>query len=352
MKKNVLFIGMLLVVMMMVACGAKETANDDEKDGTAAEETEELKDDGEKEVEVEEETSFIPSEPLDWTIAFGPGGGNDVMARTLISILEKYELYPEAIVPTNREGGSGAIGWGHLHRQAGSAVAISTTSGSFITTPLMSDPGFTHNDFTHIALMATDDMFFLVPGNSEIDTLEEFIEYAKTKKLNVGGMGIGNVDGMIVTTFAKEADIPLEYVPYDEQGLVLSDLLSGTTDAMVSNPGDVPGQIAAGELKALAFTGQQRLPGEFADIPTFIELGYDVDISMPRGIVLPPDVPDEVREYWIETMKKVAETPEWKEYINSNYLTEYILYGDDFSAYLDETVEIFESILMELGVLQ
>lgn len=51
-----------------------------------------------------------PSKRLDWTIAFGPGGGNDIMSRTLISILEKYKLYPDTIVADNKPGGGSAKG--------------------------------------------------------------------------------------------------------------------------------------------------------------------------------------------------------------------------------------------------
>ena len=57
------------------------------------------------------------------------------MARTLIDILDKHDLYPGDIVAENREGGSGAVGWGYLYNQAGNPYAISTTSGSYIPTP-------------------------------------------------------------------------------------------------------------------------------------------------------------------------------------------------------------------------
>jgi putative tricarboxylic transport membrane protein len=67
-------------------------------------------------------------ETLDWTIAFGPGGGNDIMARSIIEILNTYDLYPGEISAENRAGGSGAVGWGYLYAQAGSAYGISTTS--------------------------------------------------------------------------------------------------------------------------------------------------------------------------------------------------------------------------------
>ena len=80
---------------------------------------------------------------MDWTIAFGPGGGNDIMARTMVDIIQKEKMYPENIVVENREGGSGATGWGYLFGQSGTGYGISTTSGSFITTPLQADTGWT-----------------------------------------------------------------------------------------------------------------------------------------------------------------------------------------------------------------
>ncbi|MGH8742185.1 MAG: Bug family tripartite tricarboxylate transporter substrate binding protein, partial [Burkholderiales bacterium] len=108
-----------------------------------------------------------PSQRLNWIIAFGPGGGNDIMARTLISILEKYKLYPGNIVAENRAGGSGAVGWGYLYSQAGNPYHISTTSGSYITTPLQADTPWDPTSFTPVALLATDDLVLLVNGDSE-----------------------------------------------------------------------------------------------------------------------------------------------------------------------------------------
>ena len=61
------------------------------------------------------------------------------MSRTLIHIIEKHKLYPSDIVAENREGGSGAVGWGYLFSQKGNPYHISSTSGSFITTPLQAN---------------------------------------------------------------------------------------------------------------------------------------------------------------------------------------------------------------------
>ena len=290
-----------------------------------------------------------PNERLDWTIAFGPGGGNDIMARTLIEILDKHGLYPGDIVAENREGGSGAVGWGYLHNQAGNPYAISTTSGSYITTPLQADTPWDPTSFTPIALLATDDLVLVVTGDSDIDSFEEFIERAKEDPPTIGGIGAVNVDFIVPTLLAEKAGFEFEYVSFNAEGELTTALLSNALDAIVSNPGEVLGLIESGDMKALAYSGQET-PKSLGDIPTFGEAGYAVNISMPRGLILAPDAPAEAQQWWIETMKKVVETP-WQQYLESNNLTENIRYGDDFRAFLEETSGTFEEILREQGAI-
>jgi putative tricarboxylic transport membrane protein len=291
-----------------------------------------------------------PSERLDWTIAFGPGGGNDIMSRTLIDILEKYDFYPGEIVAENRVGGSGAVGWGHLYTQAGNPYAISSTSGSYITTPLQADTPWGPTDFTPIALLATDDLVLLVNGDSEIDSLEAFIEQAKADPPTIGGIGAVNVDFIVPTLLAEKAGFEFDYVSFNAAGELNTALLSNALDAIVSNPGEVLGLIESGDMKALAYSGQ-KTPASLGAIPTFGDAGYPVNISMPRGLILAPDAPAEAQEWWIETMKKVVETPEWQQYIESNNLTENIRYGEDFRTFLAETSDTFEAILREQGAI-
>lgn len=291
-----------------------------------------------------------PSERLDWTIAFGPGGGNDIMARTLIEILDKHDLYPGDIVAENRQGGSGAVGWGYLYNQAGNPYAISTTSGSYITTPLQADTPWGPTDFTPIALLATDDLLLLVNGDSEIDSLEDFVARAKEEPPTIGGIGAVNVDFIVPTLFAAKAGFEFEYVSFNAEGELVTALLSNALDAIVSNPGEVLGLIESGDMKALGYSGQ-KTPAALEGVPTFEEAGYPVNVSMPRGLILAPDAPQEAQEWWIETMKKVVETPEWQAYIENNNLTENVRYGDDFRTFLAETSATFEEILREHGAI-
>jgi len=292
-----------------------------------------------------------PSEDMDWTIAFGPGGGNDIMARTMVDILQRDELYPENIRVENREGGSGATGWGYLLGQAGEGYGISTTSGSFITTPLQADTGWTPTDFTPVGLLAADNALLIGSGKADFQTYDEWVDYATEKgSVVVGGIGTVNVDYILQQMIADAEGYEIEYVPYNEEGQMQTSLLSGAIDTMISNPGSIMGQVEAGQVTPLLFTGPERLEA-LPDVPT----GEENDIadmpSMPRGLILPPDAPEEAQEWWIETMQEVVETDAWQEYLDENFLLEDERWGEDFTSYLDETQSSFEDQLTELGAL-
>ncbi len=291
------------------------------------------------------------SERLDWTIAFGPGGGNDIMARTIISILEKYKLYPGEIVAQNRSGGSGAIGWGYLYNQKGSDYGISTTSGSFITTPLKANTPWGPSSFTPVALLAADDLILVVNKESKIMSFDQWVSDSKAKAPAVGGMGAVNVDYIVPTLLAEKAGYDFEYVSFNKQGELTTALLSGALDAMVVNPGEVAGLLESGDLRALVFTGA-KTPDSLKGVPSLADKGFAVNISAPRGVVLPPEASKEAQEWWIATMKQVIEKPEWQEYVKKHDLTPTVLWGDEFTNFLTNAQSEFQRILKAKGVIK
>ena len=291
------------------------------------------------------------NQTLDWTIAFGPGGGNDIMARTIVDILAKYDLYPGDISVENRAGGSGAVGWGYLFAQSGSGYGISTTSGSFVTTPLQADTPWQPADFTPVALLATDDLVLVVNGSSEIQDIGQFIEFAKANPITIAGTGTVNVDFIVPTLFAQAAGFEFEYVSFNSMADQTTALLSSSVDAMVGNPGEILGLIDSGDLRALVYSGAST-PDALAGVPTMGDVGHDIGVSMPRALILAPDAPAEAQAFWIETMKRVVETPEWAAYIENNTLTPTIVYGEDFRTFLNRTQNGFAEVLRSVGAIQ
>jgi putative tricarboxylic transport membrane protein len=326
MRKGMALLTALLVAVSLTACGASGGSSESAAD--------------------------YPSEDLDWTVAFGPGGGNDIMARTMVDIINKKKLYPGGkIVVQNREGGSGATGWGYLLKQRGSGYGISTTSGSFVTTPLQANTGWKPEDFTPVGLFATDDALFVVPGKSPITSWQQWVDFAKKKgTVAVGGIGTVNVDFIIHALIADKAGYKIDYVPFNEEGQLQTALLSGSLDGMVSNTGSILGQVQAKSVRPLMFTGKKPLP-VLPDVPTGESLGFTGLPSMPRGLILPPEAPKVAQDWWIKTMKTVVATPEWKKYLESNYLIEDVRWGADFGTFLTTTSAEFKRVLTEKGAL-
>jgi putative tricarboxylic transport membrane protein len=295
-----------------------------------------------------------PSRPLQWTVPFGAGGGSDQFARLLAQILKTENLYSQPIVVTNREGGSGAVGWAFQFAHAKDPYQISSTAVSFFTTPLQANPGWTPQDFVKVGLLATDVQVLLVPKDSPYKTLKDFIDASQKKQMAVGGVSVVSSSFLVPQRLSQVSDFKFKYVSFNGQGQALSGVLSSSLDALVSNPGDVIGQLQAGTLRPLAQSGSARIDGpyNFKDVPTFKELGYDVVISQPRGIVLAPNVDKPVVDFWVAAFKKVVVTKAWKDYAASHYLQENVLWGDDFKNYVDQQYNLYKTLLTQAGVLK
>lgn len=293
-----------------------------------------------------------PSKQINYVIAFGPGGGNDLMSRIVVDIINKYDFNNnQNIVVTNRAGGSGSVGFGYVSRQKGNPYFITSTSGMFVSTPLVSNTEWNYTNFTPVGLLANDAMMLVVRNDSELKNLDDFVNRAKSSRIIVGGTGASSPSRVVTGMFAESAGIQIQYIPAGTGGEMVTALTSGSVHAIVGNPSEVAGQVAAGNFRILAYSDTERSP-VYPEVPTFIEEGYDFSFSLPRGIVMPAEVTQESQEWWIETLKKVTQTPEWNEYLITNSLAGQNLWGDDFYSYLEQTSNDFERILRDIGAIR
>lgn len=120
---------------------------------------------------------------------------------------------------------------------------------------------------------------------------------------------------------------------------------------MVANPSEVAGQLDAGTLTALTFSDSARSTNN-PDVPTLKELGYDFSFSLPQGVVMPNELDPAVQDWWVSTLKKVVETPEWQEYLVKNGMSGNPIWGDDFATYLAQTSTQYRATLVEIGAIE
>jgi putative tricarboxylic transport membrane protein len=342
---------MFVMALVLFACGNGDTDDTATDVDTDTEATDDDTDDTDDEAATDDDLDYPdPNENLTFTVAFSPGGGNDIMSRLFADQLRELDIWPGNIVVENLEGGSGSRGWGRVHSESGNPYHITTTSGSFTATPLEADTGWEPTDFTPLALLATDEVVLFVSGDSEFDTFEEFMANAEDNPPVVAGVGATQLDFLAPSAVFSQAGVDWDYVSHDGTPEATSTLLSGSADALMRVPGPVFGLVEAGDLKPLAISGPSRLDA-LPDVPTFEELGYEIDVTFIRGLVMPPDIDPAIVAWWEDAIAQVVATDEWQEYLEENLLTENLVYGEEFGQLIADVYAGFETALREEGVI-
>lgn len=150
---------------------------------------------------------------------------------------------------------------------------------------------------------------------------------------------------------AQEAGVAmasLNYLAYPGGDEVVTSLISNTAVAGLSIYNDFRDQIEGVNLRALALSAAEPLEG--VDVPTFRELGVDVEMANWRGYVAPPGIDDATRDELIEMVTEMHDMAAWDDVLARNNWVDSFLTGDEFGDYLSAESERVEAILKELGL--
>jgi putative tricarboxylic transport membrane protein len=292
----------------------------------------------------------FPSRGLEFVAGYTPGGGHDIMLRTMAKIIQEGKIVAAPITVVNKPGGAGAVSLGYLNGHKGDGHFLMASTSSFITTPLTSNIGLNYKNFTPIARLGIDPELLLVNAQSNLKSLKDIA--AAGKVLNVGGTGKGGIEQIVTVLFAKALGKKLNYIPFQSDGEVVTALLSNHVDFIVSNPGSAGEFIKTKQFVALAIsteTRSQTLP----DVPTFKEQGYDITLSLFRGVVAAGDIGAAEKKYLAEMVRKLSETEEWKKsYLEKNRVEPAFLGPDEYAAFLANMNEVYRTSLTELGIIK
>lgn len=284
-----------------------------------------------------EPTGWVPKEDIEFVIPFGAGGGNDVMVRKIIEIIEKKDLCPVNVVPVNKSGGSGVVGYSYMTAKgAGYEYSLASTSASFYTQPLTGNSPFTAdtNSFSFVAHMVKDPTVLVANPKLGFTSIQDVVDYAKAHpgELKWGGVGVASDDAILMYMLNDVFDIELTYVPYDDGGTHIAALLGGHIDLSVLAPAEAQEHMTTGSLSALAACADERM-SFLPEVPTFVEQGVDINHQQSRGIVMNPGVSEEVLAYYSDLFKRVSETQEWQEYVTTNAMASAYMAYDEYAEF-------------------
>jgi len=280
--------------------------------------------------------SFAPSGDASMIVPFSAGGGSDASGRAIAAGLEAAT--GTNVVVENREGGSGAVGYSYLLSQEGDDQTLLAAETSLSSIPLSQDVDFTATSFTPVAKIGEDATLLVVPASSPFQTCSDVTTAAGAGSVVVAVSGAVSLDEVVFRLIETETGVTFDRVPYESGGEVLTGLLGGQVQVASLNPGEVVGQLESGDLRALCAVAEERYTDypELADIPTATEQGIDVAFTQWRGFIGAGGMSPEARTYWADAAEAWTQTPEYEEYISSNYMQPVTAYGEELDAYLAE----------------
>src|SRR6478752_3569621 len=266
--------------------------------------------------------AWQPAKPIEFIATAGPGGGTDNFARAVQNIITKYKLVEQPIVVVNKAGGSGAEGYTYAKAMAGDPYKVVFGTSNAWNQPMVSKVAYNYTDLTPIAAMVQDEFLLWVKQDAPYQNVQDFLKAVTAKPPGDFKMGGRHID------------------------------------AHVNNPSQSIGQWKGSTQRPLCAFSPQRLPDgpkvtatqNWHDIPTCVESGLAIpQFQQPRTVWLPGKITPDQATFYVDLMKKVQATPEWKEYIERTSQTDTFLTGDAFSKFIKDDIERTRKVAVDEG---
>ena len=265
-----------------------------------------------------------PDKPIKVIVPFAPGGGTDLVARTLA--VPMSETLRQPIVIDNKPGGSTIIGTDALAKSApdGYTLVVATLAHAVNPSLKAKLPYSQDKDFAPVILVGVSPNIVVVSADSPYKTFAEFLAAAKANpgKLSYASQGGGTSAHLAGELFNSMAGTKLTHVPYKGAGPALTDVIGGQVDVMFATASAVGSLVDAGKLRALAVTTSTRsTTPSLAKLPTVAESGVPgYNAGSWYGYYAPAGTPPDVINKLNAAIKKGAQTPAFKSRVESEGL--------------------------------
>lgn len=294
-----------------------------------------------------------PSRPVQIVVPFPPGGIADVVARAFAPALERNLKQPMVIV--NKAGAAGGVGMQFAATSKPDGYTLLLGLVSISTIPevdrLFGRPqSYTRDQFVGIARIAADPPILVVRAESPWKSVKELVEDARAKpgQIIYSSSGPYGASHVPMEMFMDAAGIKMRHLPTTGGAPAMTAVLGGHAEMWASPPALAFPHIRAGKLRAVASWGEKRLAA-LPEVPTLMELGYNVEYYLWAGLFAPKAVPAGIIKIVGDAVRQAVQEPEFKTAMAKVETPIAYLEGEAFKSWWDRDARILAEAVRRIG---
>jgi len=294
-----------------------------------------------------------PTKPVNIIVNYGPGGGTDLPARALSSVITDFLGQPMIVM--NKPGGGAQIGSAFVAKSRPDGYTLLLSYGGLEQTfapHLRKLPYDPINGFIPITPISIYDCVALVKADAPWNSLKELIEDAKKNpgKIKFGRSGTFGTNHLLSLLFKKESGIEMKInLPFKGGSKTMTGLLGGHIDvAFLGHPISVE-HYRSGKVRFLASSGKKR--NKFTPkVPTFLEQGYNVVLGNVKGIAVPKGTPSEIVTKLHDSIIKASKTKPFKKMMKGFYQPVVTMGQAEFAEFVRTQYDHWGKFIKEEGL--
>lgn len=256
-----------------------------------------------------------PSQPIDLIGAYAPGGGTDQVSRVISTVAAKHIDVPMRVIA--KPGAGGALGTQEMLNAAPDGYTITLgNDGTLVGNPMLKeDVQYKFEDFAPVATVSETSFAYVVGADSPFKTWQDLIDASKKGRVSYGTTSVGGTISLFMGLLASRSEVSWAEVPFDGASEALIGAAGGNVDFSVGSSGTVVESVKGGLVRALAVSGNERLPA-LPDVPTLKEVGYDLNVPSFRVVAASAKVEQCKLDFLEDLMMKIGEDPEYQELVD------------------------------------
>jgi len=290
---------------------------------------------------------YPDDKPIKIIVHTKPGGAVDLMARQVAQIASKYTN--QSLVVINKPGGSGLLALANVFNSKADGYTLLAFPAAFLAPIQTTDIGFSLDDFHYIACMTISPEAIITSKKSNIVTLQQILENAKSNPGNQKwcGPGSGTLDHLMAVKIWDKSAISAKWIPYGGGGPAVAAVMGNHADVYVGNPEDLLGREE--NLTIAAIASEKRHPN-FPETPTFKEFNIDLTNEvMWRGFAVKKGTDIKAIKYLEDLLFQCSRDPLWQNFLERTMVQGVFLRNGEFTNLVKKDAQSSQKYLKMAG---